>query len=155
MAIHSHRTNLKPGPAQHELQRIGREVRHVPRQIQSPPITPEPFEGKTVDVWSGDDDLAVSGQKSMSGAQCFQGLMDVLQGMPHGNDVKAGVSKFVVRQGADQGAQAQLAADAPHRGFGRIDSGDLPTALVHAQKKVTVAAAEIEQSALALQGKAF
>src|SRR5205823_716225 len=84
---HAQLAGAEAGPVQYQPQRPRREMGQVPRQVQSVPSLTEPTKRQAVDVRHGDDQLALWGQKAVGFAQYFERVVDVLERLPHGDDV--------------------------------------------------------------------
>ena len=112
MPDHTDGTDGKASPLQHQMQRPWSKVGQVTRQIKSVPSGTKPVEGKAVDVRDGDKEFAARHQQPMRFLEDFQRSVNVLQRVPHGDDIETGRAEFRVRQSTDEPPQAQFRTNA-------------------------------------------
>ncbi len=150
---HVNLAGVKTRPVEHQPQRPRREVAHVPGQIQPVPGLTEPAEGQAIDIGNRYDQLSSRHEQAAGGPEHLQRIVHVLQRLPHGDDVEAGIGKGGVRQRAAQGVDAQVGADAANCGGGQIQAGDLPALQAHAIQGGAAATAKIQKPALPVPGQ--
>ena len=77
----------------------------------------------------------------------------MLEGMPHGDDIKTGRAQLRMRQGANQGAKTEFRANTLHGGLGDIEPGHFPGTAVHVGQEGTAPTTEVQQPAFPSPGK--
>ena len=121
------------------------------------PSAPESAELGSADakcIGSGHHQQAARFQDAQAFVQRRKRIVQMLDGLAHGDYVEAVCGQGTLRQVANVGLDAVARRDLLGGLFVEIGALDLPAALFHAVEEASAAAADIQQSASGLAGQA-
>ena len=148
LAVGRSQSSSKPAASERPAQGLGGEVEAVARQVERPPVRPEPPPLRRVEVGHGDRHRPARPQRAVHGSQRRQRVGDVLEAVVEDRGVEALIREIDRLQGSLACVDPALAREGARLRRG-LDPDHLPAMVGEDAAQVAAARAHVQQPARA------